>query len=114
MHPSLRSLVAGVVASLGVTGCANTPPLPEAPASPYDANVIIMLVRYTAKEACSCAFVMERDDAYCHAWVKASPTLASAELDRRTKRARAAALGVFLAEAQFVDNQVGCRLVTTP
>jgi len=107
---ALRAAALGVV--LVGSSCASTPPLPTAPARPYDDSVLTMLVRYTAKEACSCAFVMDRDDDYCRAWVKASPSLATPSFDRARRRTRATALGVFAADAQWVDNQVGCALVT--
>ena len=43
---------------------------------------LMLLVNYTAKESCSCLFVMEMSEGYCRAWVKASPALAGWSFDR--------------------------------
>ena len=99
-----------VLVAMSAGACASLPPLPAEQARPYTTDILTMLVRYTAKEACSCAFVMERDDAFCLAFTKADPALATPTFDRVRRRTRATALGIFAADAQFVDNQVGCVL----
>ena len=75
---------------------------------PYDAGDLTLLARYTAKESCSCIFVMEMSEAYCRAFTKASPAVASWSVDRAGRTVRASALLLWRARARFVDEKLGC------
>ncbi len=59
---------------------------------------------------CSCMFVMEMDEAYCRAWVKASPDVAKVAFDRANKRVESSAFISVAATAHFVDEKRGCVL----
>jgi hypothetical protein len=103
------TLVALLMALLALSSsCATLPPLPEDPKRPYDTGDLTMLVRYRAKETCSCAFVMARDDAFCKAFTEASPSVAGVNIDRKTKTTSASALLLWSASARFVDDRRGC------
>jgi hypothetical protein len=65
---------------------------------------------YRAKEACSCRFVMGRDEAWCRAWTEASPDVARIEVDERSRAVSARALLLWSARARFVDGRRGCVL----
>jgi hypothetical protein len=76
----------------------------------YSRNDLQLLTAYTAKETCSCLFVMEQTEEYCRAWTKASPAVAtwSADLEARTVDSAA---GLFWgARAHYVDEKFGCVL----
>ena len=106
-----RRLLLLALSLMGVTtSCASLPPLAEKPVRPYDTGDLTMLVRYRAKETCSCAFVMERDDAFCQAFTAAKPAVAGVEIDRRKKTTKAQALALWSATARFVNDDVGCVL----
>ncbi|MDY7231394.1 hypothetical protein [Hyalangium rubrum] len=77
---------------------------------PYDNNDLQLVTAYTAKDACSCLFVMERDEAFCHAFVQASPAVARLRIDTEKKVVRSTALLLWGASARFVDSRQGCVL----
>lgn len=76
----------------------------------YDNNDLQLVTGYTAKDFCSCLFVMEQTEAYCRAWTKASPAVARIRIDERRKVVSASAAILWGAEARFVDAQQGCVL----
>lgn len=76
----------------------------------YDNNDLELVTSYTAKEACSCLFVMEQDEAFCRAWVAASPAVAEFTVDTEAKVVKSNALLMWDAKARFVDDRTGCRL----
>jgi hypothetical protein len=80
------------------------------PTRPYDDNDLMLLVDYTAKESCSCLFVMEMGEDYCRAWSKAAPAVATWSFDPDKKTVDAAVGLLWGARAHFVDDQVGCVL----
>jgi hypothetical protein len=63
-----------------------------------------------ARMGCSCMFVMERDEEYCRAWVKASPNVAKVTFDQGRKRVEASVFISWAAAAHYVDDKVGCVL----
>ena len=65
---------------------------------------------YGAKLACSCAFVMERDDAFCRAWIKASPDIVKVRFDHDARRVSARALGMVKTTASWRGPREGCTL----
>lgn len=76
----------------------------------YDNNDLQLISGYTAKELCSCLFVMEMDEAYCRAWTKASPSVATARVNREEKTVEAGALLFWGRRARYVDASFGCVL----
>ena len=74
----------------------------------YDNNDLELVTAYTAKDACSCLFVMERDEAFCRAFVRASPAVARLTIDAEKKVVETTALLLWGARARFVDARQGC------
>lgn len=69
---------------------------------------------YRAKDACSCLFVMERDERHCRAWTRVSPDVANLTVDRARKTVTSRALGLWSARARWVDERSGCVLEDGP
>jgi hypothetical protein len=101
MRTLLMALTLGLLA-----GCADENGTPRT----YDNNDLELIVGNAARMGCSCMFVMEMDEAYCRAWVKASPDLAKLTFDRANKRVESAAFISSAATARFVDEKRGCIL----
>ncbi|WP_224372492.1 hypothetical protein [Hyalangium versicolor] len=76
----------------------------------YGNNDLVLVTSYTAKDACSCLFVMERDEAFCRAFVKADPAVASLTIDFEHKAVETSALLLWGARAHYVDARDGCVL----
>ena len=102
--------VAAVVVAVVAAACATIPHPEGAPVRPYASGDLTLLVHYTAKETCSCLYVQEMPEAFCRAYSKASPAVASWESDAKTKVVTSTALGLWSASAHFVDDDVGCVL----
>ncbi len=90
---------------LGLLGCAS-----EGPPRTFANNDLELAVGNSARMGCSCRFVMERDEAYCRAWVKASPDVAKVTFDTANKRVEASSFVSWAATARYVDEQKGCVL----
>lgn len=97
-----------MVLGLGVVlaGCADDDGTPRT----FDNNDLELAVGNSALMGCSCMFVMNMDETYCRAWVKASPDVAKVSFDVANKRAEAAAFVSWAATAHFVDEKRGCVL----
>lgn len=76
----------------------------------YANNDLKLVTAYTAKDACSCLFVAEREEAFCREWVKASPAVARLTIDPEKKVVETSALLLWGARARFVDARTGCVL----
>ncbi|SEU23409.1 hypothetical protein [Stigmatella erecta] len=76
----------------------------------YDNNDLRLVTAYTAKDACSCLFVAEQDEAFCRAWVQARPAVAHLRIDAERKAVETSALLLWGARARFVDARTGCVL----
>ena len=76
----------------------------------YSYNDLMLLTGYTAKDACSCLFVMEQTEEYCRAWVKANPPLGRFTIDLNKKIVTSSAAVLWSAQAHYVDDVVGCQL----
>lgn len=94
------------VSFVTLLGCANADGDPRT----YDNNDLELAVGNSARMGCSCLFVMEMDEAYCRAWVKASPDVAKLTFDRANKRVESAAFISWAATAHYVDEKRGCIL----
>jgi hypothetical protein len=85
--------------------CAN-----EGPPRTFANNDLELVVGNSARMACSCIFVMHRDEAYCDAWVKASPDIGRWSVDRVARTVEASSFIGFAATARWVDEKHGCIL----
>lgn len=63
---------------------------------------------FAAQEACSCLFVMERDEDFCREWVRVSPDVARFRVDHEAKRVNARALGMGRTSAVYTGPRTGC------
>jgi hypothetical protein len=66
--------LAALALSLGACADRNAEPFHT-----YEANDLTLAVGNSARMGCSCMFVMEMPEAYCRAWVKASPDVAMSD-----------------------------------
>lgn len=69
-----------------------------------------ILSAYSAKEYCSCRFVMGLDEAYCRGYVKQYLPLGLLEEDSAQRRVSAEGLGV-RSQAAWQGAREGCRLL---
>lgn len=69
-----------------------------------------ILPAYSAKEYCSCRFVMGFEEAYCRGYVRQWLPLSRLEEDRELRRVTAVALGRH-DQAQWQGQRAGCRLL---
>ncbi|WP_060508503.1 hypothetical protein [Pseudomonas sp. NBRC 111124] len=69
-----------------------------------------ILSAYSAKEYCSCRFVMGFDEAYCRGYVKQWLPLSRLEEERSQRRVIAEGLGQ-RRQAAWQGAQAGCRLL---
>ncbi|MCK6525652.1 beta-lactamase family protein [Myxococcota bacterium] len=76
----------------------------------FDTGLLRIAVNYGAKLGCSCAFVMNRDDAQCAAFVKASPDIVKVRYDREAKVAKATTFGLVRATASYRGPREGCTI----
>ncbi len=74
----------------------------------YDNNDLQLATGYTAKELCSCLFVMEMDETYCRNWTRASPAVTKYKIDEANKRVETTALLQWGARAHFESAKFGC------
>jgi len=76
----------------------------------FDNNDVELAVGNTARMGCSCLWVMNMDETYCRAWVKASPDVAKMNIDWANKRVESSAFLSSAAVAHYVDDKRGCVL----
>jgi hypothetical protein len=76
----------------------------------YDNNDLQLVAAYTAKDLCSCLFVMEQTESYCRAWVKARPEVSVQHIDFRNKSVQSAAGLFWGATARWESERFGCVL----
>ena len=76
----------------------------------YDTGLLKIASRFAAKEACSCLFVANRDEAWCRAWLRVSPDVARWRI-KGDDTVRARALGLARSEARFLGAGRGCEIV---
>ena len=89
-----------------LAGCADDNGTPRTFAN----SDLELAVGNSARMGCSCMFVMEMPEAYCRAWVKASPDVAKVSFDVANKRVESSAFVSVAATAHFVDDKRGCVL----
>jgi hypothetical protein len=77
---------------------------------PYDNNDLQLVTSYTAKDFCSCLFVMEMSEEYCRRWTAASPAVATLTVDYEERSVQTAAALLWGEKARFVSARDGCVL----
>jgi CubicO group peptidase (beta-lactamase class C family) len=80
------------------------------PSRDEDMGLLGIATGYGAKMACSCAFVMGRDEDFCEDWVKASPDIVKVRFDHDAKTVTARALGMKATTASWGGKREGCSL----
>jgi len=75
----------------------------------YNNSDLTLVAHYTAKETCSCLFVLEQPEAFCRAWTRYDPPISSWTADGKTKTVEASAL-FSKAKARYVSERDGCVL----
>ena len=76
----------------------------------YARNDLQLLTAYSAKELCSCAFVMGQSDDFCARWTRAAPNLKTFRIDRDKKLVETQAVLVWGARARYLGPRAGCVL----
>lgn len=74
----------------------------------YEANDLEILTTYSAKQLCSCLFVMKRPEAYCREWVREEPDVKTFTVDYEAKRVKTQAMVLWGGGARWVDARRGC------
>ncbi|MCY1083048.1 hypothetical protein [Archangium lansingense] len=77
---------------------------------PYDNNDLQLVTSYTAKDFCSCMFVMQMSEEYCRRWTAASPAVATLSVDYKERSVQTAAALLWGEKARFVSERDGCVL----
>jgi hypothetical protein len=93
-----------LLASAVSLSCGNDGP------RPYDNSDLELVTAYTAKDFCSCLFVMEQSEDACRRWTAAKPAVTSVKVDARKRTVQTSALLLWGAKARFVDAREGCVL----
>ncbi len=68
--------------------------------------------RWYAKEFCSCIYVLERDEQFCHERVRQWIPIQDVQIDHLNKKIAAKGFWIW-SKAQFEGPRYGCRLVET-
>ncbi len=104
MKPSRLALV--LAASVATLSCGRGDTVQR----PYDNNDLQLVTAYTAKDFCSCVFVMEMSEDYCRRWTAASPAVATVRVDYEERTVQTAAALLWGERARFVNAREGCVL----
>jgi hypothetical protein len=104
MKPSRLALV--LAASVATLSCGRGDTVQR----PYDNNDLQLVTAYTAKDFCSCVFVMEMSEDYCRRWTAASPAVATVRVDHKERTVQTAAALLWGERARFVNAREGCVL----
>lgn len=76
----------------------------------YASNDLQLITAYTAKEMCSCLFVMGHTEEYCRVWTRQSPSIYSLKVDRDAQVVESTAAMLWSARAHFQGERFGCIL----
>lgn len=76
----------------------------------YDTSLLHLGTGFSAKEACSCIFVIGQDAATCREILRVSPDVARFKVDEEGRTVTSRALGGWRRTARYVDEQTGCVL----
>ena len=76
---------------------------------PYQNGTPELLAHNTAKEVCSCLFVVGQTDEFCDQFIHFNPPIASYSVDKEKKTVSARSL-TYTATAKWVSARAGCQL----
>ncbi len=76
----------------------------------YQNNDLELAVGNSARNGCSCRYVMKLSEEQCRAWVRANPDVASVRFDDEHQRVESVAFISWSAAAHVVDARHGCVL----
>lgn len=76
----------------------------------YQNNDLELAVGNSARNGCSCRYVMKLTEEECRAWVRANPDVASVRFDDEHQRVESVAFISWTATAEVVDARHGCVL----
>jgi len=65
---------------------------------------------FYSREYCSCRFIENRDDQYCHWYASNFIPVFSREIDEKNKKITSSSLG-FTTSASFINSKVGCQII---
>ena len=74
----------------------------------YNNPDLQLLTGYTAKDMCSCLFVMRQSEAFCTEWTRANPDIRTIRVDHANRAVEAQSVLFWGARARFVDRRRGC------
>ena len=77
----------------------------------YRDGILHMGLSSTAHLMCSCLFVSENDEAYCLEYSALKQVSPSIEVDYEKNRVKSRLLLLFTAEAEYVGQNAGCRII---
>ncbi len=77
----------------------------------YDNSLFQLASGFSAKEMCSCLFVMQRPESDCAEWTRVSPDVAKYKVDHDAKSVRSRALGMGKTVARWESERTGCVIV---
>ncbi|HND32623.1 MAG TPA: hypothetical protein PLA94_21655, partial [Myxococcota bacterium] len=77
---------------------------------PYQDSLLELAASFSAKETCSCRYVLGMDEAFCDELTRVSPNVASARANDDEREVRASALLFWGAKAHWLDAERGCVL----
>jgi len=81
----------------------------------YETSTIRMALAYTAKEFCSCKFVMEQSDEFCFHYVYLSKRLKPKYFINNTKKEVTVRFAILVKKkAKFINDELGCVLTSLP
>jgi hypothetical protein len=90
----------------GAGACANDASSPRTFAN----SDLELAVGNGARMGCSCMYVMEMPEAYCRAWIRATPDVAKVSFDVAAKTVETSSFISWSAKARYVDDKHGCIL----
>ncbi len=96
----MRRLLCIATLLAAISGCSDS----------YDRNDLELITAFTAKQMCTCVFVMNHDEAFCRNWVAESPPVATVSVNLADQTTEAEALLMWGASAHFVSERFGCLL----
>lgn len=93
----IRVLVVAIAVLLSPLACTR-----------YEANDLEILTVFSAKQLCSCIFVMKRPESYCAEWAREEPNVKTFTVDYDSKRVKTQSMTLWGGSAHWVDAKRGC------
>ena len=76
----------------------------------YQDSLFELAAAFSAKETCSCRYVLGMDPAFCDELTRVSPNVDSVRADDEERKIRSAVLLFWGAKAHWIDAEQGCML----